>query len=824
MAKKIYTERKSPLFGSFPMDVLEVIGAIGKPPVDENGTPLDYHETEIIPLENAVPFPYVHFPMPVTDDTRDALHKAEKDHRRIVLAVRLAGTSEKTAENFICRDAVIVRVMKVIALPDSREMAFIQADERVFIEDFHLDKDRRVMGNLKPNREYIRKGKEREFEITVTLVEETFERFISMMKPQEEEVSVSVTAEPIEGADSREKDFELILNRIALNAPIDHIDRLQLLKISDLALRARQLLNYLNKVEKLLSLRHKIYDKANEEISQMQKEQFLQHQIKLMNEELHGDSEFSDVEKFRARALEMDWPEDVAKRFEKEVAKLARYNTNSPDYSIQYGYLENMLALPWNRVRQSDIDLDRLEEDLDRDHFGLEKVKERIVEHIAVLKLRGDMRSPILCLYGPPGVGKTSLCRSVADSIHREYVRMSLGGLHDEAEIRGHRKTYVGAMPGRIIDALTRCESNNPVFVLDEIDKIGKDYKGDPAQALLEVLDPEQNSRFHDNYLEVDYDLSKIFFIATANTTSTISPPLLDRMELIDISGYILEEKMEIARRHLIPKQLLEHGFKKSEIKFSDDALRLMIESYTRESGVRKLEKVIAKVLRKLAVKKARGLKFKKTVSEKLAKELLGKPEITPDVYEGNENIGVVTGLAWTAVGGEILYIESSLSAGKGDLSLTGNLGDVMKESATIALQWLRANAEKVGIDPKSFAEKNVHIHVPEGAVPKDGPSAGITMLTSLASSFTKRKVKKGVAMTGEITLRGKVLPVGGIKEKILAAKRAGITEIVLSEQNRKDIEEIGSQYIDGLDFYYVASAMDVLDHVIEPSKIIKKC
>ena len=818
MAKKRISRKSINAFGNATFEMLEFVEGVKKPTLDPDGKPSDYKCIEILPLVNTVAFPYVHFPLPVTDESRGALYRAEKSGNRLVLGVRIGDPGSPFDENSISRDAAVaVRVMRVIKLPDNNEMAFIQADERVFIDDFNLSPEGVIYGKLSSNLEYVRPGQEKEFEVAVNLVEESFDRFMKMMHREEQQMPFSINPEPDPEPEEEkgEKDYEMSLNMISLHAPIEHFERLVLLKTSNLTERAKLLLRYLKKVEQFVSLRHKIFEKANEEISQLQKEQFLQSQIKMMNQELYGESDHSDADKLSARAAAMDWPEEVAETFRRELAKLRRYNTNSPDYSIQYGYLDKMLSLPWNKVIQSDIDLDRLEEDLDKDHFGLEKVKERIIEHMAVLKLRGDMRSPIICLYGPPGVGKTSLCKSVADSIGREYVRMSLGALHDEAEIRGHRKTYVGAMPGRIIEALSHCESNNPVFVLDEIDKIGKDYKGDPAQALLEVLDPEQNAKFHDNYLEVDYDLSKIFFIATANTTSTISAPLLDRMELIDISGYIVEEKLEIAKRHLIPKQLVEHGFKKNEIKFSDDALRLVIESYTRESGVRQLEKTIAKILRKLAVKKARNLKFKKTVNEKLAKELLGKPEIHRDVYEGNENIGVVTGLAWTAAGGEILYIESSLAEGKGELSLTGNLGDVMKESATIALQWLKANAGKVGVEPETFSKKNVHIHVPEGAVPKDGPSAGITMLTSLASSFTHRKVKKGIAMTGEITLRGKVLPVGGIKEKILAAKRAGITEVILSVQNQKDIDEIEPRYIEGLTFKYVDNAEDVLKYVL---------
>ena len=507
--------------------------------------------------------------------------------------------------------------------------------------------------------------------------------------------------------------------------------------------------------------------------------------------------------------------------FEKEMKRLERLQPQSPDFSVQYNYIETLLDLPWGEYTVDNFNLENAEKQLNKDHFGLENVKDRILEHLAVLKLRGDMKAPILCLYGPPGVGKTSLGKSIADALHRKYVRMSLGGLHDEAEIRGHRKTYIGAMPGRIIQGLIKSGSSNPVFVLDEIDKLGQDFKGDPSSALLEVLDPEQNCHFHDNYIDVDYDLSNILFIATANTLSTLSQPLLDRMELIEVSGYILEEKVEIAKKFLVPKQLKEHGFDKKEIDFPKKTLTKIIESYTRESGVRQLEKKIAKILRRIARLKASDKEFAKTISVESLKEYLGPEEYFSDKYEGNDQVGVVTGLAWTAVGGEILFIESSLSKGKGEkLTLTGNLGDVMKESAVIALQYLKANGKKFGIETEKFDNFNVHIHVPEGAIPKDGPSAGITMATSLASAFTRRKVKDHIAMTGEITLRGKVLPVGGIKEKILAAKRAGIKDIVMCEENRKNIEEIPEMYLKGLSFHYVNDVSEVLNFALLDEKV----
>ena len=521
----------------------------------------------------------------------------------------------------------------------------------------------------------------------------------------------------------------------------------------------------------------------------------------------HGQLDLSQVNKDVLK----EWDENVKKIFYKELDKLKRLNPQSPDYSVQSNYLHEMLELPWNHCSEDNLDLEHAKEMLDADHFGLEKVKDRILEYLAVLKLKADMKSPILCLYGPPGVGKTSLGKSVAKAINREFVRMSLGGLHDEAEIRGHRKTYIGAMPGRILQNIKKAGTSNPVFILDEIDKVGTDFRGDPQSALLEVLDPEQNNAFHDNFLDIDYDLSKVMFIATANDLSTIAPALRDRMEIIEVSGYLQEEKKEIAKRHLIPKQLENHGITAANITIPDDIIGLIIEKYTRESGVRSLDMTIAKIMRHVARKVAMDKDFSITLDEAAVKEYLGSPIFSREEYQGNELPGVVTGLAWTAVGGEILFIESSYSKGKGQLTLTGNLGDVMKESATLALEYIKSHAKAIGIDEKMFEEHNIHIHVPAGAVPKDGPSAGITMVTSLVSTLTGRKVKKAIAMTGEITLRGKVLPVGGIREKILAAKRAGIKEIILCSENRKDVEEVKKEYLKGLKFHYVDNISEVI-------------
>ena len=591
--------------------------------------------------------------------------------------------------------------------------------------------------------------------------------------------------------------------------------------IGDLKDRAYRLLFILNREYQLVELKASIQMKTHEDINQQQREYFLQQQIKTIQEELGGNINELEIKELREKAAKKKWPISVAEIFEKEIRKLERLHPQSPDFSIQTQYVQTIINLPWNEYSKDNFNLTHAQKVLDRDHYGLEKVKERIIEHLAVLKLKGDMKSPIICLYGPPGVGKTSLGKSIAEALHRKYVRVSLGGLHDEAEIRGHRRTYIGAMSGRIIQNIQKAGSSNPVFILDEIDKVTNDFKGDPASALLEVLDPEQNSAFHDNYLDIDYDLSKVMFIATANNLNTISQPLLDRMELIEVSGYILEEKVEIAARHLVPKQLEAHGLSKGKVKFPKKTLQVIIESYTRESGVRELDKKIAKVMRKLARKVASDEAIPAQIKPEDLHDYLGPVEYSRDKYQGNEYAGVVTGLAWTAVGGEILFVESSLSRGKGSkLTLTGNLGDVMKESAMLALEYIHAHASVFNINEDLFENWNVHIHVPEGAIPKDGPSAGVTMVTSLVSAFTQRKVRKNLAMTGEITLRGKVLPVGGIKEKILAAKRAGIKELILCKENQKDIEEIKADYVKGLTFHYVEDIHQVIDIALLKEKV----
>ena len=570
----------------------------------------------------------------------------------------------------------------------------------------------------------------------------------------------------------------------------------------------------------MLELKSDIQAKVKVDIDQQQREFLLHQQMKTIQDELGGNPIDQEIEELRRKAAEKKWNKEVDEVFDKEVDKLHRLNPATGEYSVQLNYLQTLLDLPWNHYSKDNFNLKRAKAILEKDHYGLDKVKDRILEHLAVLKLKGDLKSPIICLYGPPGVGKTSLGKSIARALNRKYVRMSLGGLHDEAEIRGHRKTYIGAMPGRIVQSLRKARTSNPVFVLDEIDKVGRDFHGDPASALLEVLDPEQNMNFYDNYLELEYDLSKVMFITTANTTSTIHPALVDRMELIDVSGYIVEEKIEIARRHLIPRNLIEHGLKKSDLSFPRKSIEYIIENHTKESGVRALDKSLAKICRVVAKKVAMEEEYSRTISKTMIDEILGHPRYQKEKYEGNEYAGVVTGLAWTRVGGEILYVETSVSRGKGKLTLTGNLGDVMKESAVIAMEYLKSHSNMLHLDDEIFENWNLHVHVPEGAIPKDGPSAGITMATSIASALTQRKVKSNIAMTGEITLRGKVLPVGGIKEKILAAKRAGIKEIILSAENRKDIDEIKPIYLDGLKFHFVEDILQVLNIALMKQKV----
>jgi len=760
----------------------------------------------VLPLRNTVLFPGVVLPISVGRDK--SLRLVREAYRKD----RIIGTlSQKDPEvddpgfediNII---GTVAYILKILEMPDGGTTVIIQGKSRFGVEQWLSSDPYITVRAGKLGETYPAEG-DKEFEALVHALKDLSLKVINLSSniPQEASFAVKNIESP-----------KFLINFISANANVKNSDKQRLLDISDLKKRAELLLEFLTREVQMLELKSDIEAKVKMDMEQQQREYLLHQQMKTIQDELGGSPMEQEIEELKQRAAEKKWSQEVAKVFEKELDKLQRMNPAVGEYSVQMNYLQTLLDLPWNEYTTDNFDLPRAEKILNEDHYGLEKVKDRILEHLAVLKLKGDMKSPILCLYGPPGVGKTSLGRSVARALGRNFVRMSLGGLHDEAEIRGHRKTYIGAMPGRIVQNIRKAKSSNPVFILDEIDKIGSDFKGDPSHALLEVLDPEQNNAFYDNFLELEYDLSRVLFIATANSTATISPALRDRMEMIEISGYIVEEKVEIARRHLIPKQLENHGLSRKDIFFPKKVIEDMVVNYTRESGVRTLEKRIAQVIRRIARKKAFGEEVPRKLTVENIREYLGKPMFFKDVYQGNEIPGVVTGLAWTPVGGEILFVETSLSKGKGKLTLTGNLGDVMKESALIALEWVRSHASYLGIEKNISEEYDFHIHVPEGAIPKDGPSAGITMVVSLASALTGRRVRKGVAMTGEITLRGKVLPVGGIKEKILAAKRASIREIILSRENRKDIGEIKDIYLKGLSFHYVETIRDVLDHAL---------
>ena len=701
---------------------------------------------------------------------------------------------------------VYARLVKILELPGpgNNITAIIQGLGRCRLNKLTANKPF-LMGEISPAMEELPDADDKEFNTAMEDLRSTTTEYIRQNEdlPDESQFALNNISNDV-----------IAVDFICTNLPFDIADKAELIYTSSIKERVIKTLKVLHKEIQLLELKQNIRTKTREDLDEQQREYFLQQQIKNIKEELGRGEGSPERKELEQKAAKKNWSEDVAKLFRKELDKLDMFNPQSPEYSIQYNYLQTMIALPWGEYTKDNLDLKRAQRVLNHDHYGMEKVKERILEYMAVLKLRGDLKSPIICLYGPPGVGKTSLGKSIAAAMKRKYVRMSLGGLHDESEIRGHRRTYVGAMPGRIIKNIQKAGSSNPVFILDEIDKVTQNtVNGDPSSALLEVLDPEQNNAFHDNYLDVDYDLSKVLFIATANDLNTIPRPLLDRMELIEVSGYITEEKIEIAKRHLIPREIENCGLDKDEEKptFTKAAIERVIEQYTRESGVRQLEKQVNKALRKIAYKKALDNDVNEKITPNEIEGLLGKAPFYRDIYQGNSYAGVVTGLAWTSVGGEILFIETSLSKGKtGKLTLTGNLGDVMKESAVIALEYVKAHIDTLGVDYRIFDNWNIHIHVPEGATPKDGPSAGITIATSIASALTQRKVRKNTAMTGEITLRGKVLPVGGIKEKILAAKRAGITDIVMCQENRKDIEEIPEMYRKGVDFHYVENIQDV--------------
>lgn len=761
----------------------------------------------VVPVRNLVLFPFITVPLSVTEpDVLDVVSLAHKN-QEAVIALTVKEDVESVTTDDLYKIGVICVVARIMEMPDGSYTAFMVAANRAKASKI-TSKETGLFAQVQYVPEVIPKEEDMELAAILSSVNDSFSEILNLFSEEE-------TKELRYAIQQFSSPFKL-MNFIICNSPIPLEDKQKLLEESDIKTRGSMLLRMLDTAYQMLQLKVDIQDRSREDLSKQQRDQFLQQQLRAIKEELGDNPEDSDEAELIAKADNMLWSEEIRNHFDKELKKLGRFMASTPEYGIQYTYLNTLLSLPWDKKKDSPIDLQHVEEILNRDHYGLEKIKDRILEQVAVMKLRGDLKAPILCLYGPPGVGKTSLGKSVAEALGRDYQRISLGGLHDEAEIRGHRRTYIGAMPGRIIAALEKTESNNPVIVLDEIDKISKDIKGDPSAALLEVLDPEQNSKFHDNYIDVDYDLSDVLFIATANTLDSVSAPLLDRMELLEVTGYIVEEKIEIAKRHLLPKALSELGFDPEDVRISDEGLKFMAERYTRESGVRQLDKTIRKLLRRLARLKATDKPLPGEIGKAEVKEILGKELHIGELYEGNDYVGVVTGLAWTAAGGEILFIETSISKGKGEkLTLTGNLGDVMKESATIALQFVRAHADEFGIEESKFTDCNVHIHVPEGAIPKDGPSAGITMVTSLVSAFTGRKVREKVAMTGEMTLRGKVLPVGGVKEKILAAKRAGITDIVLSEENRRDIEEIETIYLQGIKFHYVNNISQVIDFAV---------
>ena len=787
--------------GGAEVSIIPVVQGDGVMKIDQSQLP---DSLPVLALRNAVLFPGTVFPITIgREKSIRLIEDAEKSNSFIGAVPQNDLSIEEPHKEDLFPYGTVAKIVKTLEMPDGTITAILQGFKRFELEDV-FDYEPYMLGRVRYLDDVVPEDDTKVRMIAETLKEKAMAVIrSSSFVPRE-------AASALKSIDS----FEFLVNFIATTVEVEnYMDKVDLLQYGDLRARAMKLLSVLDTQVELQKIKQEINQKVKTEIDQQQREYYLNNQLKTIQEELGMD----DVEEFsqlRARAEEKLWPAAVQEIFDKEMAKLERYNPSSPDYSIQYNYIQFMLDLPWGEISEDNLDLKHAQKVLDEDHYGLDRVKERIIEYLAVLKLKGDMKSPILCLYGPPGVGKTSLGKSVARALGRKYIRIALGGVHDESEIRGHRKTYVGALPGRILNGINRAGTSNPVIVLDEVDKLTKDIKGDPSSALLEALDPEQNTAFHDNYLDIDYDLSNVLFITTANNIDTIQPALKDRMEMINVSGYLAEEKYEIAKNYLIPKQLEEHGLDKSQLKIDKAAIAKIIDEYTHESGVRGLEKQIAKIARVTAKKIALEQDRPSTIKKELLREYLGLPTNSHDKQKGNEAPGVVTGLAWTAMGGEILFIESSVSKGKGVLTMTGNLGDVMKESATIAYQYIKAHPELTGMTYEEFAEKDIHVHVPEGAVPKDGPSAGITMVTSMVSAFRNRKVKSGIAMTGEMTLRGRVLPVGGIKEKILAAKRSGIHTIVISEENRKDVEDIKEIYIKGLTFVYVRNIQDVIEAV----------
>jgi len=764
----------------------------------------------ILPLRNTVLFPGVVIPITVgRDKSIKLIRDANKGNRMIGVVAQQDVGIEDPNFNQLNKIGTIALIIKMLQMPDGNTTVIIQGKKRFVLKD-EVQSEPYIKATVEPFKE-IKAKEDKEFKAMVSSIKDMAMNIIQLSPNIPSEAGIAIRN--IEST-------SFLINFISSNMNADMAAKQRLLEVANLRERANMVLEHLTLDLQMLELKNQIQTKVRVDLDKQQRDYFLNQQLKTIQEELGGNSPDLEIDDLRQRALKKKWAKEVKDHFAKELEKLARTNPAAADYSVQINYLELLLDLPWNEFTKDNFDLKRAQKVLDKDHFGLDKVKQRIIEYLAVLKLKHDMKAPILCLVGPPGVGKTSLGKSIAKALGRKYVRMALGGIRDEAEIRGHRKTYIGAMPGRIIQSVKKAGAANPVFILDEIDKVGNDFRGDPSSALLEVLDPEQNSTFYDHYVEMDFDLSNVMFIATANSLSTIQPALLDRMEIIEVNGYTIEEKIEIAKQHLLPKQREAHGLKLKDVSLKTDVLEKLIVDYTRESGVRALEKKIGSVVRGVAKNIAMEEEYNPVVNKKDIEKILGAPIYDKDLYEGNDVAGVVTGLAWTSVGGDILFIEASLSPGKGRLTLTGSLGDVMKESVTIALAYLRAHADYFNINPKLFDQWDVHVHVPAGATPKDGPSAGITMLTALVSAFTQRKVKPNLAMTGEITLRGRVLAVGGIKEKILAAKRANIKEIILCKSNQKDILEIKEDYIKDLSFHYVADMREVIALALLDEKV----
>ena len=796
-------------------DIKEMLSPMGAEvsiiPVMQGDSMMKVNEAElpdslpVLALRNAVLFPGTVYPITIgREKSIRLIQDSEKNNTYIGAVPQLDVTVEDPKKEDLYGYGTVAKIIKTLEMPDGTLTAILQGFKRFELETI-VEYDPYMLGRVHYLNDIVPEVNDNNIKMIVESLKEKSTTILKFSSFAPKEAAMA-----LKSIDN----FEFLVNFIATTIEVENFfEKVELLQYADLKTRAMKLLAVLDTQIELLKIKQDINQKVKSEIDQQQREYYLNNQLRTIQEEL-GMDDSEDFDRFRKRAEEKIWPAAVQEIFEKEMAKLERYNPSSPEYSIQYNYIQFMLDLPWGEMSQDNLDMKNAQKVLNEDHYGLDTVKDRIIEYLAVLKLKGDMKSPILCLYGPPGVGKTSLGKSIARALGRKYVRIALGGVHDESEIRGHRKTYVGALPGRILNGILRAGTSNPVIVLDEVDKLSSDFKGDPSSALLEALDPEQNTTFHDNYLDIDYDLSNVLFITTANDTSTIQPALRDRMEMISVSGYLAEEKYEIARHYLLPRQIKEHGLEKSQLKIDKKAIMAIIEQYTRESGVRGLEKQLAKIARVTAKKIALEETLPDTIRTSDLKEYLGLPVSFHDKQAGNEAPGVVTGLAWTAVGGEILFIESSVSEGKGVLSMTGNLGDVMKESAQIAYQYIKAHPQMADLTAEEFAKKDIHVHVPEGAVPKDGPSAGITMVCSMVSALKGKKIRSGVAMTGEMTLRGRVLPVGGIKEKILAAKRAGVTTIVISEDNRKDVEDIKEIYTNGLNFVYVRDIDDVMQFV----------